>query len=169
VLTAVGFARPWGCCVRARATILGGLLVLQVASVATAYPHLLSYTSVWAGERDGAYRSLADSNVDWGQALLELRAFMQRESVASVRLSYFGSALPEAYGIEYVALPSFFRLTRPRTPGAEAEPRFTAISATNLLALYLQGRDTFAAYRERTPYAVLGRSIVVFDERSGTP
>ena len=109
---------------------------------------------------------LLDSNLDWGQELLELRLFMQEEGVASVRLSYFGSALPEAYGIEYVALPSFFRLARERTPGAAASPRFTVISATNLHGLYLQGRDPFASYRERQPYRILGHSLFVYDDEA---
>ena len=105
-----------------------------------------------------------DSNLDWGQGLLELRAFMEEEGVQSVWLSYFGSAPPEAYGIEYVALPSFFRLPMVRTPGAEESPRFTVVSATNLHGTYLQGRDPFAALRDRVPYRVLGHSLFVFDE-----
>lgn len=164
VAAAAGLARPWPRRPRARAVVLGGLLALQALSVATAYPHLLAFSSVWAGGRDRAYLSLADSNVDWGQGLLELRRFMREEGVASVRLSYFGSAPPEAYGIEYVALPSFFRLSRERTPGADADPRFTVISATNMVGIYLQGRDPFAAYRDRVPYRVLGHAMLVFDE-----
>ena len=89
---------------------------------------------------------------------------MQAEGVSSVGLSYFGSAPPEAYGIEYVALPSFFRLSTDRTARAEAEPRFTVISATNLVGLYLQGYDPFAEYRRRDPYRVLGHSMFVYDE-----
>jgi hypothetical protein len=164
VLVGAAFARPWACCQRARGVLFAGLLALQAASVLTAYPHLLAYSSAWAGGRDGAWRTLADSNLDWGQGLLELRDFIAEEGVASVRLSYFGSALPEAYGIEYVALPSFFRLAFPRTPGAEVTPRFTVISATNLLGLYLQGRDPFASYREREPYRVLGHHLFVYEE-----
>ena len=133
-------------------------------TVLSFYPHWLSYTSVWAGGRDRGWTALADSNVDWGQGLLELRSFMAGEGVTSVSLSYFGSARPEAYGIEYVALPSFFRLTPERTENAEVSPRFTVISANNLLGLYMQGRDPFAEYREREPYRVLGHALFVYDE-----
>ena len=92
---------------------------------------------------------------------------MEDEGVSSVRLSYFGSAVPDAYGIEYVALPSFFRLDHERTPAAEASPRFTVISATNLQGLYLQGRDPFASYRAREPFRVIGHSPFVSDEEGG--
>jgi hypothetical protein len=56
-----------------------------------------------------------------------------------------------------------------RTPNAEPSPRFTVISATNLVGLYLQGRDPFAPYRAREPYRVLGHSMLVFDDGSGAP
>ena len=143
---------------------VAGLVMLQAVSVLSWYPHWIPFTSAWAGSRDRGWTVLADSNVDWGQGLIELRSFMEAEGVSSVSLSYFGSARPEAYGIEYVALPSFFRLSLDRTPNAEAAPRFTVISANNLLGLYMQGRDPFAAYREREPYRVLGHTLFVYDE-----
>lgn len=164
VLAAVGAVRVWRNSGRLVRAGLAGLLALQAFSVLSVYPHFLAYTSVWAGGRDSAYRVLADSNIDWGQGLLALEEFVEDEGVPSVRLSYFGSAVPDAYGIEYVALPSFFRLDYERTPGAEVSPRFTVISATNLQGLYLQGRDPFASYRAREPYRVLGHSLFVFDE-----
>ena len=117
---------------------------------------------MWAGGRDRAHRVLVDSSLDWGQGLLELRGFMAREGVERVRLSYFGSAMPEAYGIDYVPLPSFFRLEG-GTPSA-SPPRFTVISATTLHGLYLQGHDPFAAYRGRTPDRVLGHTMFVYDD-----
>ncbi len=166
VLGAAGLARVWARGRGAR-VLVSTLLVLQAASVATAYPHFLAYTSVWAGGRDRADRVLLDSSIDWGQGLLELRRFMKDEGVERVRLSYFGSAMPEAYGIDYVPLPSFFRLDGGATGGPP--PRFTVISATTLHGLYLQGHDPFAAYRSRTPYRVLGHTLFVFDDGEGTP
>jgi len=141
------------------------VLVLQAASTLSAYPHFLAYTSLWAGGRDSGHEVLVDSSLDWGQGLLELRDFMAEEEVGRVALSYFGSAPPEAYGIEFEALPSFFRLEGGLVPGPDGPPRFTVISATNLHGLYLQGRDPFAAYRQREPFRVLAHSLFVFDER----
>ena len=184
VFAAVGLRRSWSRWVAGtEATRVGGAdgvpryvpvrgitavaIALSVFSVLTAHPWYLSYSSAWAGGRDYAWHVMSDSNVDWGQGLLELRRFMEEEGVQSVRLSYFGSARPAAYGIEYVALPSFFRLAQPQTAAAEANPRFTVISATNLQGLYLQGRDPFAPYREREPYRMLGHALLVFDEHAG--
>jgi len=167
VVGALGAAHVWRTWDRFGRIVVPLLIALQAASVLSVYPHFLAYSSLWAGGRDEAHRVLVDSNLDWGQELLELRRFMEREGVPSVRLSYFGSAPPDAYGIEYVALPSFFRLDYLRTGNAETAPRFTVISATNLHGVYLQGRDPFAAYRERQPYAILGHSLFVYDERGG--
>ena len=112
VLAAAGVARVWRRFRRSVRGLLVGLVALQAFSVLSVYPHFLAYSSVWVGGRDRAYQALVDSNLDWGQGLHELRAFMEDEGVSSVRLSYFGSAVPEAYGIEYVALPSFSASTR---------------------------------------------------------
>jgi len=164
VLAAVGGVRLMES--RRGRLLVPALIGLQAISVLSVYPHFLAYSSVLAGGRDGAHRVISDSSLDWGQGLLELRSFMDAEGIESVTLSYFGSARPEAYGIEYVALPSFFRLATDRTANSVEYPRFTVISATNLQGLYLQGRDPFVLYRGRTPYAVLGHSLFVFDEQS---
>ena len=118
---------PWGwpACGTPRVAVrlaVAALLLLQAASVVTAYPHLLSYTSIWAGGRDRAHRVIVDSSLDWGQGLLELRRFMSEKGVSRVRLAYFGSAMPEAYGIDYVPLPSFFRLEGGRPGECAASP-----------------------------------------------
>lgn len=164
VLAALGLVRVWRRSGRPLRGFVVVLVALQAFSVLSAYPHFLAFSSAWVGGRDEAHRALLDSNLDWGQGLLELRRFMEEEGVSSVRLSYFGSAVPEAYGVEYVALPSFFRFDHERTTAAEASPRFTAISATNLHGLYLQGRDPFASYRAREPFRVIAHSLFVYDE-----
>ncbi len=161
VLAAPGLARVWERSVRGR-VVVGVLVAFQIASVASVYPDFLAYTSVWAGGRDRADRVLLDSSLDWGQGLLELRRFMSEEGVGRVRLSYFGSAMPSAYGIDYVPLPSFFRLQNGEDGGPP--PRFTVISATTLHGLYLQGHDPFASYRSRVPYRVLGHTLFVYDD-----
>jgi hypothetical protein len=160
VAGAVAWSRGWPN-PRIRMGVLA-LLFLQALSTLSVYPHFLAYTSLWAGGRDEGHRAVAD--LDWGQGLLELRDFMDEEGVDRVALSYFGSAPPEAYGIEYVALPSFFRLRGGVTPEPGSVPRFTVISVTNLKGLYLQGRDPFAAYRQREPYRILGHTLAVFEE-----
>lgn len=133
----------------------------MAASTLSWYPWFLSYSSEYGPGKDRGHALMADSSVDWGQGLLELRDFMREEGIDRIWLSYFGSARPEGYGIDYVPLPSFGELpARPLPPG-EPEPRWLAISATSLMGVYLMG-DPFARFRQVEPYRVLAQSILVF-------
>jgi hypothetical protein len=146
--------------VRAIAAVAG---VAVIASTLRAYPYFLSYLSEYAAGRP-LYRTLVDSSTDWGQGLVGLREYMRRNGIERVALAYFGSALPEAYGIDYVALPSSFMLPRP--VGAGPPTRFVAISATLLAGGYVEG-DPYAQMRELEPVAVAGGTIYVFDRENG--
>ena len=159
VLTSAGVALLWQ---RVSPIVRGAIVfvvVFYVASPLTYYPHFLAYTSEYQSDPELGYFTFVDSSLDWGQGLIELRDFMRRENIPSVYLSYFGSALPEGYGIRYVPLASFFPL--PKQPPLEQEPKFIAVSATNLVGLYFAG-DPFAGLRKSPPYKVLGHTIFVY-------
>jgi hypothetical protein len=160
ILVAAGAMVVWR---QTTVAIRGVIVVLAVWSATSAlayYPHFLAYTSEYQSDPELGYSVFVDSSLDWGQGLLELRAFMREEGVDRVYLSYFGSALPEGYGIDYVALPSFFPLAN--TKNAGPEPRFAAVSATNLVGLYFN-RDVFEGLRGRPPYRVLGHTVFIYE------
>jgi 4-amino-4-deoxy-L-arabinose transferase-like glycosyltransferase len=140
---------------------LAGLLAWNTASAALAWPWFISYLSEYAGPEEDSYRLLADSSLDWGQGLLELRRFMREHDIPVVYLSYFGTALPEGYGIDYLPLPSFAPLSARRMAEGQPPPRFLAVSATNLSGVYL-GTDPFASLRGNPPLTVLGGSIWLY-------
>jgi len=161
ILVAHGVAAVW----KAGATPLRWALGLTTAAFAASglaqYPHFLSYLNAYAYGRTSA-ETLVDSNTDWGQGLVALGEFMRARGIESVALAYFGSALPEGYGIRYVPLPSFMPL-RPQPPGAE--PRYIVISATLLAGMYVRG-DPYAHLRAHVPVAVLAGSLYVFDREA---
>ena len=159
VVGGVGAAYLWGRHTRLLRALLVALLVGQAASTLSAYPNFIAYTSEYVGDRDEGFTALVDSSLDWGQGLLQLRGFMREEGIETIYLSYFGSALPDGYGIDYVPLISFFRLHE--RPAPAEPPRFLAISATNLTGSYVG--DSFAHFRSVEPYRVLGHSIFVFE------
>lgn len=162
ILTAVGVMRLWRTAGRElRAGIV--LLTLWYAAASLSfYPDFIAFTSAYAPSRDRGDEVLIDSSLDWGQGLLELRDFMRRNHIPRVYLSYFGSAQPAGYGIDYLPLPSFFKLLP--VPGQGPDPRWVAISATNLQGVYLEG-DPFARFRQVQPDAVLGHTIFVYHIR----
>jgi hypothetical protein len=127
-----------------------------------AAPHQLAYFN----ELGGGMANLADSNLDWGQGLPELKGYIDREGLGTIYLSYFGTDRPEAYGIRYQPLPGYGRAAPPvETTVPENEPRHVvAVSANHLLGLYLNDPDAFAWLRGRQPAAVLcGGCVHVFD------
>ncbi|MFO0802311.1 MAG: phospholipid carrier-dependent glycosyltransferase [Gemmataceae bacterium] len=136
-------------------------LVWSGFAAGSAFP--LSYFNEIAQGR--GHEFLADSNLDWGQGLPALRDHMREENLDAVYLSYFGTDRPEAYGIRYHALPGSGRIGPPGgEPIPENAPRHVlAISANNLIGLYLKDRDTFDFLRRRRPDRILAGSILIFD------
>lgn len=108
------------------------------------------------------YDVLIDSNLDWGQSLKQLRAYLEANSIERVKLSYFGTADPSAYGIAYDPLP---RWPPPQTTdfvSANPAPGAYAISASNLQGVLLDDPSTFDWFRHRRPDAIVGQSILVY-------
>ena len=54
----------------------------------------------------GKRRVLVDSNLDWGQALPDLREWMEKEKIPIVQFAYFGRVDPNLYGITWRTLPT---------------------------------------------------------------
>ncbi len=146
---------------RVRAVVLA-LVLWYAGSSLSYYPHFLAYTSEYVPGRNRGHEALLDSSLDWGQGLVQLREYMRGEGISRVYLSYFGSALPEGYGIDYLPLPSFFPLP-PRTgPGDGGDPpSHMVISATNLHGVYLPG-DPFRQLREVKPDTILAHTLFVY-------
>jgi hypothetical protein len=161
ILVAQGVAPFWRVGSRAVRVAFAVVLAGFMLSSLRPYPHFLSYLSEYATGR-ATYETLVDSSTDWGQGLIALRAFMQERGIDEVGLGYWGSAIPEAYGIRYARMPSYFPL--PEQASAGAAPRYVVVSAT-LLAGFVAS-DPYAALRKARPVAVVGGSLYVFDRRA---
>jgi len=130
------------------------------------YPDYLSYFNFLAGGPQNGWRSLVDSNLDWGQDLDDLPGWMIENNVDEVWLSYFGEARPEYYGISYQGLDSFPpRLMNPQTRPffpTDPAPGIYAISATNLQGVHFTNHEQFSWFREQEPLDKLGHSIFLY-------
>jgi hypothetical protein len=105
---------------------------------------------------------LVDSNIDWGQDLHALKAFLDERQLHDIGLAYFGTVVPSSAGIEAHAPPSRF-----------PAPGWHAISVN-----FVQGRphairgasggrtqvgiEEFGYFRFFTPVARIGYSIDVY-------
>jgi hypothetical protein len=121
------------------------------------YPHYLAYFNEIVGGPDNGYKYLVDSNLDWGQDLKNLKAYMDAHAISAVHLAYFGSAYPSYYGI--AALP--FLPEKP--PDLETrQPTLYAISATYLQGGYLGDVNAFRWLHEYQPMTKIGYSIFLY-------
>jgi hypothetical protein len=157
---------------RRRWAVAASALLLSWLAIGTLgiAPDYLAYFNEIAGGPQGGWRYLVDSNLDWGQDLPALKAYVDRSAVEPVYLSWFGSTYPHLYGLdlEYRLLPSHFSYPY---PGEEARspynplypaPGLYVIGATNLQGDGLTVGDVFAGFRERKEIARLGHSLFVY-------
>jgi hypothetical protein len=157
--------KPGACCRCAGRALLGACVAWAAVSAARSDPHPLAYFNELAGGPRGGIRFVADSNLDWGQALPQLQHYLDTTGTGAVYLSYFGTDRPEAYGIRFQPLPTYGRVGDPggEVIPADAPRHVLVVSANNLLGIYLNDPDAFAWLRSRAPTAVLGGCLYVFD------
>jgi hypothetical protein len=129
----------------------------MIGTIAVA-PRYLQFFNEIAGGPSGGHRWLIDSNIDWGQDLIRLRDYMQREKIDTINLAYFGRVNPLVYGIHF----------RPLEQGYSHG--ITAVSATFLMGRpyfwYLGGRmrwvhaNTYSWLQSREPIARVGAMFI---------
>lgn len=110
---------------------------------------------------------LDDSNVDWGQGLKQLKGWLDRNAPGQhIRLGYFGSVPPEAYGIAYSPM-SDDDLLNGQTPGLYAVSAHIVASTP---AVAKQARGGGAEWlRRKQPVAIVGHAFYIFDLRERGP
>jgi hypothetical protein len=163
---------------KVRRTLLAGALAWSAVIALCIHPHYLAYFNVLAGGPDHGWRYLVDSNIDWGQDLPALHDVVERDNLGQIKLSYFGTAHPSYYGLDFEPLPTweptpeqgnpFTRTYYPHDPA----PGIYAISATHLQGVVLDPDewDTYAWFRDKPPFANAGYSILLYQvEPTGPP
>jgi hypothetical protein len=128
------------------------------------HPHHLAYFNEAAGGPANGWAVLVDSNLDWGQDLKRLKAWMTARGVKKIKLSYFGSADPAYYGIDCERLPGYSAPHPPRVTRAIRPGDVVAVSATNLQGVYLdpEDRPLMERLRRLEPVGRAGRSILIY-------
>ncbi|MFA6957175.1 MAG: phospholipid carrier-dependent glycosyltransferase [Thermoanaerobaculia bacterium] len=142
------------------------VVVSPKTGIALVAPHHLSYFNELAGGPSEGARHLVDSNVDWGQDLPALRAWMSNNEVTEpINLCYFGSGDPRFYGIPFVNLEGGFG-DAPQEPLSSALfPGYVAVSETSLRNVFLPPatRDRWARFLSTArPVGRAGYSIVIY-------
>jgi hypothetical protein len=157
VVIAWAIAEGWRRGVRFIRPATVALSVLLAAETLMAWPDYIAFFNLAAGGPRGGIRLLGDSSLDWGQDLPLLAQWQKTNPDRPIHLRYFGSADPADF-VPHVPLD-------PAQPQMPSPPAVVAVSATFLQGLYVPdgARPFYDALRRRTPLAVLGGTIYVFE------
>jgi len=109
--------------------LLGFLILWQIASVLSIYPHFLAYFNELAGGPNNAYIYTVNSNLDWGQDLKRLKKWADEKGIDKIYVDYFGGGEAKYYLKEKYA-PWWGQ----RDPKEFPRGNYLAVSAT-----FLQG------------------------------
>jgi 4-amino-4-deoxy-L-arabinose transferase-like glycosyltransferase len=141
------------------------ILIWQCVSVVRVYPSLLAYFNEAAGGPENGAHYVVDSNLDWGQDLRRLQAFVKTQGIEKIAVNYFGtSSVPYELGEKLVPWRS------------ELGPHrgWLAVSVTVLKLAHARwdptlghkAEDSYHWLQGREPVAKIGYSISVYDLRS---
>jgi hypothetical protein len=139
---------------RATRLILLLLLGWYAAAGLRQTPHALAYFNELVGSQ--GYRTLGDSNLDWGQDLWALADYLAANPGA--QYSYFGPVDPAWIGVTTRPLEE-----SPAFQPANPTPGRYALSASHLQGLRLTDHDLFDWFRRQRPTGSLGGSILLYD------
>ena len=133
------------------------------------YPNYTPYMNQLASSHPHWYY-LSDSNVEWGDDVGELAAYLKARGETKVRAALSGGwSTLGRYGVDYLDMVSL-------PPDKPPETRYVAIGASFLNGSVIPGDENvvgrrffertnlFARYRDRKPEAVFGNSIYLFRE-----
>jgi hypothetical protein len=125
-------------------------------------PHKIGFDG---GSRCGTLW-LDESNVDWGQGLKQLKAWMdQHAGGRAIHLVYHGSFPPEGYGVSYEKIETPDLVGNPR-PGLYV---FSAHHVARIPALGEKfGHGAGGWLRRIPPSAIVGHSLYVYDIAQGS-
>lgn len=120
------------------------LLFLGVESIGIR-PHYPAFFNIIIGGPANAYRLVVESSLDWGQALPDLQAWLEKERRTGepLYLSYFGNAWPPHYGVRPTRFLPAINLVRPPFEPYEFEPGLYCVSATSLMEVYSEYRGSW--------------------------
>ena len=156
ILTAAAFALGLP---RARTAASIALVVLVAVESLSVYPSYLAFFNVFAGGPKNGPNYLLDSNIDWGQDVRRLKAYLVRHRVGKPCTCYFGTAAFSYYGIDADEVPDSSGMAAPRNIDC-----LVAVSATPLFGLYVPP-ERFAWLRALEPTDRIGYSIYIYDLR----
>lgn len=101
-------------------------------TIVSAFPNYLAYSNELFGGRTHSYRYLADSNLDWGQGLKQLKIYAAKHNIKNLQIIYYGEAVPEYYGFRPISEGIRPVLLHPLNQTTPPPNGWLAVSTSNL-------------------------------------
>jgi hypothetical protein len=123
------------------------------------HPDYLSYINF---PRDKPYLAISDSNIDWGQSLKQVRRWLDEHPQGDrpVSIGYFGNM--EGHSVRHhLRQYPFPRVKELKDDDPAPTSGLLIISPVWIAGAY--GHDQYAFLRHRTPDAVIGHNMLVYD------
>jgi hypothetical protein len=143
---------------RAGAAALALVAGAQAGTALLAHPDHLAYFNPLAGGTRAGPRWLDDSNLDWGQDLYRLPGWLAERGIERVRLFYFGTGVPRAYGVPAEPMRASDWTRGPR-PGAYVISAHWLVHGLHLARTQGARSDWLRRYEPRD---VLGGSLYLY-------
>ena len=144
---------------------VAALLIWQAAEFASIWPDHLSYFNQIAGGSRNGLEWLDDSNLDWGQGLIQLREYLAANRVSEYRFCYFGSGDPAYYGIRGARVSSRDLLAAPEPGTWILSAHCIARARAQLSRLHGEGSGNWLA--RAVPRDVVGHAYYVYEIKEG--
>ena len=88
------------------------IIFVVIFRASIVFPDFIPFFNEFSGGQKNGINLLDDSNVDWGQDLNKINAWMQFRKIEKINLFYFGTASPALYNINYVDFKNCFDKSR---------------------------------------------------------
>jgi hypothetical protein len=142
---------------------VSAMVIFSVVSSVRAFPNYLPYSNeIWGGP-SRTFRVLTDSNVDWGQELKQVKAYVDENGIKDCWFEYYG---------RLIADPDYYRIPCKPLQSAMGDPVPTPahisgtvlISATDLTpALWGPGElNPYLLFTKRPPDDSIANGVFVF-------
>ncbi|MDF1514007.1 MAG: hypothetical protein P1S60_09375, partial [Anaerolineae bacterium] len=147
--------------------VFGFAALAQIFTAALSWPNYLPYFNFIAGGSGNGYHYLADSNVDWGQALKAVYQYVKQNEIESPYISAFTPFIDpsRSYGIHAQLLPPLrgedVPLVLPRK--YNPIPGHYLISASTLRGLQIVDPEMYNWFWHRKPIKVIAGAMLHYD------
>lgn len=132
------------------------LLILYVVSTIRIYPNFLAYFNELVGGPNKGPKYLIDSNIDWGQDIIKLKHYLEKNNINDVYMRFLGSLESNYYNLNKKPIPE--------DKDIEQIKNINGVVAISVTALYEKDRP-YSWLEQLTPDARIGYSIYIYDLR----